>query len=85
MWYCIYKEITQVLESTTKERGKKMFKKLFKKETKKAERKDTRKVYAFVQYVGQNGRNGVEMSKCYIEELAKKGVIFEDYEIIAYL
>lgn len=61
-----------------------MLRRLFKREEKKVERKDTRTVLVHLQYVGQKGRIAEKMSKCYLEELVDRGLIFEDYEIIAY-
>ena len=61
-----------------------MLRRLFKREEKKVERKDTRLVLVHLQYVGQKGRIAEKMNKCYLEELVDRGLIFEDYEIIAY-
>lgn len=62
-----------------------MLKRLFKREEKRAERKDTRLVLVHLQYVGQKGRIAERMPKCYLEELVERELVFEDYEIIAYL
>ena len=61
-----------------------MLRRLFKREEKRAERKDTRTVLVHLQWVGQRGRTEEKMTKAYLEELVGKGLIFEDYEIIAY-
>lgn len=61
-----------------------MVRRLFKREEKKVERKNTRTVYVHLQWVGQKGCTGERVTKCYLEELVDRGLIFKDYEIIAY-
>jgi hypothetical protein len=54
-----------------------------KKETKT--RKDHRAVYVYVQWTDNRGRTAERMSKACLENYVDLGLIYPDYEIIAYI